>query len=339
MLRRFALFIGSLLVFWSSAAAEPVVIGYAPLFKDIGASIHRNDIGGYSHINLAFANPDDEGQMVAGGALACAPTQDGSPLTIERLRDIVSGLQAKGIKVSVSVAGGVIPGCSGDWAELLAPDKRAVTVANLVALLDDAGLDGLDVDIEGVLLTEIDKAGNFTPFIEALSAELKARGKLLTCATASYEGGMIPVESIPYFDFVNIMSYDAIGPSWGPAGAEHSTYAGAARDVALWRARGVAKERLVLGVPFYGYGFGEEKPNWSYRDILARYPEAALEGDVIGTARAGCTYITFNTSETIRRKAALAASEAGGVMVWEISQDTDDGVLPRAIHSGLGLAE
>src|SRR3546814_2821448 len=92
---------------------------------------------------------------------------------------------------------------------------------------------------------------------------MKARGKLLTCATASYEGGMIPVTSIPYFDLVNVMSYDAIGPSWGEAGAEHSSYAMAARDLDLWLARGVARERLVLGVPFYGYGFGGEKANRS----------------------------------------------------------------------------
>src|SRR3546814_8636879 len=85
---------------------------------------------------------------------------------------------------------------------------------------------------------------------------MKARGKLLTCATASYEGGMIPQSSIAYFDLINVMSYDAIGPSWGEAGAEHSSYAMAVRDLDLWLARGVARERLVLGVPFYGYGFG-----------------------------------------------------------------------------------
>src|SRR3546814_7636059 len=76
---------------------------------------------------------------------------------------------------------------------------------------------------------------------------MEARGKLLTCATASYEGGMIPVTSIPYFDLVNVMSYDAIGPSWGEAGAEHSSYAMAARDLDLWLARGVPRERLEIG--------------------------------------------------------------------------------------------
>src|SRR3546814_6282579 len=92
---------------------------------------------------------------------------------------------------------------------------------------------------------------------------------------------MIPVTSIPYFDLVNVMSYDAIGPSWGEAGAEHSSYAMAARDLDLWLARGVPRERLVLGVPFFGYGFGGEKANWSYRELAAAHGLNATKADVI----------------------------------------------------------
>ena len=317
------------------AAAEPVVIGYAAVFKGLEASTQHPDTSRYTHVNLAFANPDTDGAMVKGGALACFPASDGAMLTRRQLKEGVTALQSKGIKVSVSVAGGIIPQCSGDWAKLLEPSSRGKTVANLMALVDEAGLDGLDIDIEGVLLTAIDKAGNYTPFIAALSAELRRRGKLLTCATASYEGGMIPIASIPYFDFVNIMSYDAIGPTWGPAGAEHSTYEAAARDLALWRERGVLKGRLVLGVPFYGYGFGGYQPNWSYRAIAETHGAAASKADLIGRACAGCSYITFNSPETIRQKAALAARQAGGVMVWELSQDTDEGTLTGAVRAGL----
>ena len=57
---------------------------------------------------------------------------------------------------------------------------------------------------------------------------------------------MVPVSSIPWFDLVNVMSYDAIGPTWGRVGDEHAPIAQAERDMALWRARGVPAERLVL---------------------------------------------------------------------------------------------
>src|SRR3546814_7728047 len=89
--------------------------------------------------------------------------------------------------------------------DLVARVRRAATVAALVILGDTQGLDGVDIDIEGQLLTEIDRAGDYTPFIAALSDAMKARGKLFTCATASYEGGLIPVTSFPYFDLVIVM--------------------------------------------------------------------------------------------------------------------------------------
>jgi GH18 family chitinase len=318
--------------------AEPVLIGYAAVFRGLEASIDHPSAGRYTHINLAFANPDREGAMVKGKALVCFPVSETAMLTRKQLRKGVARLRARGSKVLVSVAGGVIPECSGDWAELLSRSKRSVTVKNLIALVDEAGLDGLDIDIEGTLLTSIHKAGDFTPFIAELSAELRRRGKLLTCATASYEGGMIPKESIPYFDLVNVMSYDAIGPSWGPAGAEHSPLEAAQRDLALWRERGVSKERLVLGVPFYGYGFGSFQSNWNFGDIAAAYGRGADRIDVIGKACAACSYITFNSPVTIRQKAELAAHQASGVMVWEISQDSQTGTLLEALKAGLNSA-
>ena len=336
--RWLALWIGFTLVLSPAVAPErPVTVGYLAAFKGLDLSIARTHLPSYTHFNLSFANPDAAGAFVRDGRLTCMGDETGANLTVAVLRASVAKLQAGGAKVLVSVAGGVIPGCSGDWKALLAPDKRAATAAALIDLADQLGLDGIDIDIEGELLTAIDRAGDYVPFIETLSKALKARGKLLTCATASYEGGMIPVASIPYFDLVNVMSYDAIGPSWGQPGAEHSSYAMAERDLDLWLARGVARERLVLGVPFYGYGFGGEKPNWSYRDLVVAQRTAA-KTDLIGKACARCRYITHNSPATIQRKARLAGEKAGGVMVWELSQDTPDHALTRAIRRGLSAA-
>lgn len=314
---------------------KPVMVGYLAAFKGLELSIDRTDLGAYTHYNLSFANPDAEGVFVRGGTMTCMGGADGANMSVAAVRASVARLQAAGGKVLLSTAGGVIPGCSGDWAALLTPARRDATVAALVELAGTLGLDGIDIDIEGGLLTEIDKAGDYVPFIAALSKELKARGKLLTCATASYEGGMIPVGSIPYFDLVNVMSYDAIGPSWGQSGDEHSTLAMAKRDLDLWLKRGVARERLVLGVPFYGYGFGGETANWSYRDLVAARGVDATKADVIGDRRAGGRYITHNSPPTIEAKARLAAEKAGGVMVWELSQDSPDHALTRAIRRGI----
>ena len=341
MLRHAAAILGfAALAFSSTASADParpVVVGYVPTHV-LESTAARSDLARFTHLNIAFANPDPQGAMLtADGNVTCMGGPAGRTAPIAPVRALVRAAQAAGAKVSVSVGGGSIPGCSGDWAVLLQPAARDVVVRALIDFVDREGLDGLDIDIEGELLTRIDQAGNYTPFIAALSAELKRRGKLLTCATGSYEGGMIPVSSIPYFDLVNVMAYDAIGPWWGTAGDEHSPMSQAETDMALWRRLGVAQERLVLGVPFYGYGYGALEGSYGYRDIVERFPDR-MEGDVVGRRCAGCDYITFNGVETITRKSRLGVGQGAGVMIWEISEDAADSALLNAIYEGLDVA-
>lgn len=305
----------------SSVAAETKVIGYIASFTDMKATIDKTDLSKLTHINLSFTNPDAQGKLIDNGVMTCMPGMQGGNVSVADVRYVIDKAQAAGVKVLASVAGGVIPACSGNWEILLQPANRQSVVDNLIGSMEELGLDGIDVDIEGALLTNIDNAGNYTPFIQALSAQLIARQKLLTCATASYVGGMIPVSSIPYFDFVNIMAYDAIGPSWGPAGAQHSPYSMAVEHVNLWKNRGLTKEKLVLGVPFYGYGFGTYKSDYTYARILAEFGADAATKDLIGNACAGCNYITYNGAATIKAKTQLGLEQGSGIMIWELSQD------------------
>ncbi len=99
--------------------------------------------------------------------------------------------------------------------------------------------------------------------------------------------------------------------------------------------RGARREQLVLGVPYYGYGFGSFARNHDFRSLLAAHGDLARTADLIGKACAGCDYITFNSVATIRRKAGLARARAGGVMVWEITEDTADQLLARTIAGAL----
>lgn len=311
-----------------SPRMRPVAIGYAPAQRGLETIAARSDLGFYTHINIAFANPDASGAIVAGTNMACMSGGHGGTTSLAAVRTMIAAAHRAGAKALISVGGGIIPSCAGDWEALLRPPFRHALVRQLIRFVDREHLDGLDVDIEGALLTRIDQAGDFTPFIADLGAALRRRGKLLTCATASYEGGMVPVSSIPWFDLIGVMAYDAVGPFWGTPGGEHAPIEQAEHDLALWRARGVAKDRLVLGVPFYGYGYGELKGAYPYRDIITRFG-ADVNGDVVGERCGGCSYITFNGVETLRRKARLAVEQGGGFMVWEISQDTDDGTLIR----------
>lgn len=299
--------------------AQNRLIGYIPSYSNMTAVADRTDLSKLTHINLAFLNPNSSGAVANGTNPVCMGGVSGANVSGSEITYVVNKAHAVGVKVLVSMAGGGIPGCSGNWQTLLQPGNRATLVNNIVQYLNTMNLDGVDIDIEGELLTSIDNAGNYTPFIQALKNALP--NKLVTSATASYNGGMIPTSSIQYFDFVNIMSYDAIGPSWGVAGSEHSSYAQAQADINTWVNRGLPKSKLVLGVPFYGYGFAGMPGSITFNDIVNQYGAAAAQNDVIGNRCAGCAYITYNGIPTIRNKTTLATQQGSGVMIWELSQD------------------
>jgi GH18 family chitinase len=312
-----------------------VVIGYLPAFKGFDAVTQRADLHPYTHVDLAFVNPGPSGEIVAGDGLLCAPDGNGSMISDAGLRKLVEKAHRSGAKILVSVGGGTIPPCGGDWALLARPENRTKMVDGLLALVDRYGLDGIDVDLEGELMTRMDREGNYTPLVRELSMALRERSKLLTCATASYVGGMVPDAALPYFDLIGIMSYDAIGPTWGTPGDEHASYTQAEKDLALWLAKGVPAGKLALGLPFYGRGFGKYRPNWTLGEIKAEIGGNALHSDVVGRRCAGCSYVTFNGVPTLERKARLAGAWGAGVMVWEIDQDLPGHRAIRKVRKAL----
>lgn len=324
------------------AATRPAIIGYLPTYKgNLAALLDKVDLHKLTQVNIAFLNPDPSGVIFKNGVLACGvETQAGPPPSADDVRAVVARAHKAGVKVVVSLGGAIIPACAGNWKTLLDPPMRAKTEASLLQFVHDFDLDGLDIDLEWQVLTSVDRAGDYVPFARDLSQALHKQGKVLSCATASEEGGMAPQASLPYFDYIGIMSYDAIGPGWGQAGDEQSSLADANRNIATWQARGARKDQIILGVPFYGYGFGKMPSRLDYRDILKTYGRSVAQVDVIGKRCAGCSYLTYNGRTTIQAKAALARQSAAGVMIWDITEDAPapDSLLD-ALYSELNRSD
>jgi spore germination protein YaaH len=161
---------------------------------------------------------------------------------------------------------------------------------------------------------------------------MKAKGKLLTAALSQgYGGSNVPDAALGAFDLVNIMAYDGAGP-WNPkAPGQHSSMEMAKRATEYWLKRGVPKEKAVLGVPFYGYGFGKafKKRDYPYQEIVDAYP-GAEKGDQIGET------IWYNGIPTIQAKAQFAKEQGlAGVMIWSLDMDAKgEKSLLKAIHEG-----
>lgn len=88
----------------------------------------------------------------------------------------------------------------------------------------------------------------------------------------------------------------------------------------------------MLGVPFYGYGFGRAFRNetYSYSEIVSKYPGAE------NADQAGNT-IWYNGFPTIKAKTQYVLDEGlGGVMIWSLDNDAKgERALLSAIHRTL----
>ena len=250
-----------------------------------------------THLNIAFVNPDSLGNLVL------PPGFD----------TLISKAHFFKVKVLASIGGG---SHNIYYARLLMDANRAALVEKLVQLSVDYNLDGIDVDLEGEAIDN-----NYDELIADLSAGLKPLGKLLTAAFATWNANNISNAALKKFDFINIMSYVQTGP-WRPKEpGPHSTYIKAEEDLNYWTGiRGFSRKKINLGIPFYGYCFGTKYgESMSYEQIVENFP-GSTQQDVVVPETGGIIY--YNGMPTIKSKTILAQKKAGGVMIWQLLQDS-----------------
>ncbi|WP_221394146.1 glycosyl hydrolase family 18 protein [Dyadobacter sp. NIV53] len=272
------------------------VIGYLPGRENIITSANSIDYNKITYLYIAFINPDSLGRLTG----------------TENLKTVADIAHTKGVKILVSIGGGSAPAY---YPRFLTGEKKTKIISGLVELAVNNNLDGIDVDLEGGLIDT-----NYENFVIDLSSALKQKNKMITAAIATVYKDQFTDKALAHFDFINIMSYDKTGP-WNPSRTgPHAPYEMAVEDLEYWtKTRGIAKEKLSLGVPFYGYGFGGTAPeSISWKNLLIQYPNAAQADEK--SVNDGMIY--YNGIPTIRKKTSLALEKAGGIMIWQLLQDT-----------------
>ena len=303
-----------------AGADEPPfkVVAYVPNWVDLEKFIDTIQYDKLTHVNIAFENPKNE-----HGELSFDSAND---LLLQKCHE-------NGIKVLVSIGGGAASGdeqLKSRYGKLLSSEHRAQFAKTLVEYVQTHGFDGLDVDIEGPSITS-----DYGPFIAELSQQFRPAGKLLTAALSQgYGGNNVPNSVFEQFDFINIMAYDGAG-SWNPnAPGQHSSFEFAVSNTEYWLKRGLPKDKAILGLPFYGYGFGSDFRNGGigFDAIIAKYPGAENK-DQIGNT------IWYNGISTIESKTAYALNQKlGGVMIWSLDNDVSgDKSLLNAIDRAAGM--
>jgi chitinase len=229
--------------------------------------------------------------------------------------------------------------------------------------------DGIDIDWEysNACGLSCDTSGfdSYTTLMQALRKEFK--DELVTAAITASESNLDAASygaASQYVDFYMMMTYDYFG-AFTPTGptAPHSPltnfasipYAGfyAENSIQALKNKGVSPDKILLGIGFYGRGWTgvtQSDPGGSANGAALGTYDAGMEdykvlkntcpitGIVGGTAYAHCgnNWWSYDTPDTINGKMKYAESEnLGGAFFWELSGDTADGELIKAISDGL----
>lgn len=286
------------------------------------------------------------------------PRADGSLATHFDIDDVAGPAMARDLAGRAHDAG-VVPvlmvGGAGvyTWADASSDTNRAAFVANLLAVMDDLGFDGLDLDWEPIATED-------QPLLRALAEDLRAAspGIVLTIPLGWVNANFPDVDAFyadvaPLFDQVNLMTYSMAG-AWGGwqswhssalAGETASTPSSVSSSIDAYLAAGVPAAKLGIGIGFYGEcwssvtGPGQDGPVYeagdnamSYTNIMASYFDAtAREYDDAAsvpylsfstpTGPEGCTFVSYDDPESIAAKGAyVREAHLGGAIIWTINQ-------------------
>lgn len=292
------------------------VVGYYPSWEP--GKINTIQYNNLTHINYAFA----------------IPTSDGSLLPLENAeaaKQIIQKAHENGVKVLLAVGGWSYNGTplESTFMSATSTHDKVVKFGNaIIAVAKQYGFDGVDIDWEHPRTDGTSKQ-QYEDLMVYLSGELHRNNMLLTAAVLSgvTPDGVVYWDSaaqtdtvISVVDWFNVMAYD------GGDGARHSSYDFAINCAKYWRdTRHMPAQKVVLGVPFYG------RPSWaSYAAILQANPNAYnTDVSMINGVEA-----YYNGIPTIKAKTQWACDNVGGIMMWELSQDTTD--INKSLLNAIG---
>jgi spore germination protein YaaH len=233
----------------------------------------------------------------------------------------------------------------------------------IASMLERNGFSGVDIDYEGKDVADRDA---FTGFLSALHVRLSGAGKTVSCTIEARTADAPPAgwggtRAMAYAndfsalndscDTVRVMAYDEVFQVRG----DHRSFESAdtvpaapnadivwVESVMRYALRYIAPEKLMLGVPTYGWEFKltELAKGYHYERVRSLdYPDAIAEAKVAGVtpmrtsggelsfmyaAPDGNHLVTFDDAESVRKKITLAKNlHLKGVSLFKLDGGTD----------------
>ena len=348
---------------------------------DTSDGTHCTDIG-QTPIVLAYFTEYTEGLPevrllthinYAHGRFANPSTGDGGIVITESkkapIKDVVAlkSVNPK-LKVCLMVGGW---GGHADGFSMMARDaaKRTEFCQSVKSLLEKNQMDGVDIDWEYPTQSADNETGadpsdtqNFNLVLKELRETL-GQDKIISFASSSSARYVDWKTAIKYLDYVNVMTYD-MGAA--PNGHNSPLHKSAKFNHRSWDESvkahedgGVPRERMVMGVPFYGKAEKNPAEGTKIFDYSVRYyeiPDILNKGKYKGKdlARpvtrvwepssmvpylidaAGKNVLSYDDPESVSAKGSyVKANGMLGAMFWEYRCDTDDHALLKALVKGI----
>lgn len=275
------------------AHAEPIerIVGYLPYWES--GDFDSIDYSKVTDIIYFHIWPNSDGSL------------NTSAINQNDLNTIRDRAHNSGVNILIAVGGWGVSESFPDVVQDAA--TREIFVSNLINFTTTNNLDGVDIDWE----TPIDqtKIDNQDVLLLDLVNGLHPLGKLVTVAA---NGEIVELKSNVgnSVDWVNIMAYDM---NWGSA--EHSTYADSVAALERYQLEGISKEKLALGIPFYGRN--DQSSALKYEEIIAACNPQPSSNT--------CNGYFFNGIDLVNQKTQHVLDQGYfGVMVWNLGQDTYD---------------
>ncbi|OWR42920.1 chitinase-related protein 1 precursor [Danaus plexippus plexippus] len=283
----------------------------------------------------------------------------------------VVALKSQGVKVVLGL-GGWNDSAGDKYSRLVNnPSARRKFIVHAVDFIQQYEFDGLDLDWEYPRCWQVecekgpssDKQG-FANLVKELRTAFVPRGLLLSSAVSGSKRVIDQAYDVPVLarnlDWIALMTYDYHGqwdkktghvaPMYARDGDDDKTF-NANFTVSYWISKGAPRQKLVMGVPFYGQSFslmensgnglgapsyagGEAGDETRARGFLAFYEICDRirnqgwkvvrdPGGRIGPyATLSDQWVSFDDDFMIRHKAEyVRAMDLGGAMVWSLDLD------------------
>jgi chitinase len=338
---------------------------FARSFRVIGyvtrsTKIESIDAHLVTHLNYAFAK-------VRGDDSVFLENPDDAA-TIARLRALKT-INPQ-LKVILSIGG-----WGAEWFSdaALTAESRCRFASSAIELMRQNDLDGLDIDWEypgqqgGNARFRREDKENFTLLLRDLRRELDVlsdgRGlkgaERYTLSIATGGGQYFQFTQMDRVhksvDWINVMTYD-FAAGWSPATGHHAALFGTGpistqAFVAQHLAAGIPRDKIVVGVPFYGKTWrwvnrksttGISEPfdlfsgDISYSDLQLQFLndpryqhgwDTAAKAPYLWDPELG-TFVSYDDPRSMAEKARFVKQQRlGGVMYWEHNNDPDQSLL------------